>query len=202
MSGEPDPGAERPADQPPGGPTEQPPGHDATGLDLARSVAAAYRRTLGAARGAARGPAGLRGRSPNRRRGTATPGPVTSGAHPDERDPQPLDAVIDRLVAQHGWRTDLAVHGVFSRWDQIVGTDVARHCRPERFADGELTVRADSTAWATQMRLLAAQVVRRLNVELGDGTVSRIQVLGPETPSWRHGWRTVRGGRGPRDTYG
>jgi predicted nucleic acid-binding Zn ribbon protein len=102
------------------------------------------------------------------------------------------------------------VHGVFSRWDLIVGREVAQHCHPESFrqADdesnpgGRLLVRTDSTAWATQMRLLAPQVVRRLNEELGDGTVVLIDVEGPHGPSWKKGRRSVRDGRGPRDTYG
>ncbi len=96
----------------------------------------------------------------------------------------------------------MAAHAVFGRWDLIVGTDVAAHCTPERYADSELVVRADSTAWATQMRLLASTVVRRLNMDLGDGAITRIQVLGPVAPSWRRGPRSVRNGRGPRDTYG
>ncbi|EBV8528738.1 DUF721 domain-containing protein, partial [Streptococcus agalactiae] len=37
---------------------------------------------------------------------------------------------------------------------------------------------------------------------LGPGVVTRIEVAGPQAPSWRKGPRTVRGGRGPRDTYG
>jgi predicted nucleic acid-binding Zn ribbon protein len=52
------------------------------------------------------------------------------------------------------------------------------------------------------VRLLAPALVRRLNEELGDGTVLRVQVLAPNAPSWRKGRRSVRGGRGPRDTYG
>ena len=60
---------------------------------------------------------------------------------------------------------------------------------------------ADSTAWATQVRLLAPQLVRRLNAELGDGTVRRVKVRGPAPPRQRGAWR-VPGGRGPRDTYG
>ena len=125
-----------------------------------------------------------------------------SGAHPDDRDPQPLDAAMDRLVAEHGWTTDVAVHGVFAHWDRIVGRDVAQHCRPEAYAEGRLVIRADSTAWATQVRLLAPTVVRRLNEELGDGTVTVIDVQGPRGPSWKRGLRSVRDGRGPRDTYG
>jgi predicted nucleic acid-binding Zn ribbon protein len=109
---------------------------------------------------------------------------------------------VDRLVAESGWSTDVAVHGVFGRWASIVGDDVAAHCTPEGFHEGHLRVRTDSTAWATQLRWLAPTVVRRLNEELGHGTVLHIDVAGPDTPSWRKGPRSARDGRGPRDTYG
>jgi predicted nucleic acid-binding Zn ribbon protein len=92
----------------------------------------------------------------------------------------------------------------------MVGRDVAQHVKPvsyiredtEQGAGGRLVVQTDSTAWATQMRLLAPTVVRRLNQELGDGTVRVIDVQGPNLPSWKRGRRSVRDGRGPRDTYG
>jgi len=61
---------------------------------------------------------------------------------------------------------------------------------------------ADSTAWATQLRLLAATLVRKLNAELGDNTVRRVKVKGPTGPPGQPGGLRVRGGRGPRDTYG
>ncbi len=90
---------------------------------------------------------------------------------------------------------------MFGNWEQIVGPDLAAHTRPDGFTDGELTIAADSTAWATQVRLLASMLVRRLNAELGDGTVRRVKVRGPSGPRQRGGWR-VPGSRGPRDTYG
>jgi len=93
------------------------------------------------------------------------------------------------------------VGSVFGRWPEIVGADLAAHTRPDRLTDGELVVIADSTAWATQVRLLARTLIRRLNTELGDGTVTRVHVRGPEQPRRPGEWR-VRGGRGPRDTYG
>ena len=168
--------------------------HDDAGLDLARSIA--------------RGLAGAK-RAPRRRTGPPRPGgrprrvdPSGSGAYPDDRDPQLLDSTIGRLIADQGWGTDVRVHGVFTRWDQIVGREVAQHCTPTSYNDGKLVVRTDSTAWATQLKLLAPTVVRRLNEELGDGTVRVIEAVGPTAPSWKRGPRSVRDGRGPRDTYG
>jgi predicted nucleic acid-binding Zn ribbon protein len=188
---------------------EPPPAHDDSGLDLARSIArslarpgAARRRTSAEGGDARRGPTDGSRRRPGGRRSD----PQASGAHPDERDPQLLDTTIGRLIADQGWGTDVRVHGVFTRWDGIVGREVAQHCRPESFTrsdtGGRLVVRTDSTAWATQMTLLAPTVVRRLNEELGDGTVTVIDVQRPHGPSWKRGPRSVRDGPGPRDTYG
>jgi predicted nucleic acid-binding Zn ribbon protein len=168
--------------------------HDESGLDLARSIA----------RSLARNPVRPR-RGAGRSRRTPTE-PRSSGAHPDDRDPQLLDSTLGRLIAEQGWGEEVRVHGVFSRWSAIVGREVAEHVTPVSFEredeGGRLVVRTDSTAWATQMRLLAATVVRRLNEELGDGTVRVIDVQGPALPPWRRGPRWVRDGRGPRDTYG
>lgn len=179
----------------PGEAAEQEQEHEETGLDLARSIA----RSLAGSKRPARRRSSGQGRPGFRpRRGD----PAASGAHADDRDPQLLDSTIGRLVSEQGWGTDVRVHGLFSRWDHLVGREVAQHCHPEAFADGKLVVRTDSTAWATQMRLLAPTVVRRLNEELGHGTVTVIDVQGPRGPSWRKGPRSVRDGRGPRDTYG
>lgn len=117
------------------------------------------------------------------------------------RDPQGLGAVVNRMVADRGWRSPVAVGSVMSRWRELVGPEIASHCTPESFEGSDLRVRCDSTAWATQLRLLSATLLDRFRRELGDGVVTRIQVLGPSAPSWRKGPRHVRG-RGPRDTYG
>jgi predicted nucleic acid-binding Zn ribbon protein len=136
------------------------------------------------------------------RRAGPTPPPGAPGGSADGRDPRLLSAALDGLVDEQGWQSALSVHGVFGRWDQIVGPEVAAHCQPEAFRDGELTIRTDSTAWATQVRLLAATLLRRLNQELGSDAVSRVVVRPPDSPSWRRGKRSIRGSRGPRDTYG
>ena len=134
--------------------------------------------------------------------GGATGGGGASRAGRGRReDPQPLGAAIEGLLDDQGWRTSAAVGSVFGRWEQIVGEALGAHTRPGGFTDGELLVIADSTAWATQVRLLRAQLVRRLNAELGPGTVTGVKVRGPLPPQQRGQWR-VRDTRGPRDDYG
>jgi predicted nucleic acid-binding Zn ribbon protein len=123
------------------------------------------------------------------------------GGRTRREDPQPLSTALDSLLTDQGWQTAAAVGSVFGRWDQLVGRDVAAHTRPERFTDGELVVVADSAAWATQVRLLTSAVLRRLNTELGHGTVTRVVVRGPAPPR-RMGPLRVRGTREHNDDYG
>jgi predicted nucleic acid-binding Zn ribbon protein len=120
---------------------------------------------------------------------------------PRREDPQPLTSAIEGLVDTRGWQQRAAMGSVFGRWAEIVGRDLAAHTRPDSFADGELAVTADSTIWAAQVRLLAPQLVRTVNAELGEGVVLRVKVRGPSSPRRRGGWR-VPGSKGPGDTYG
>ncbi|MFT4085032.1 MAG: DciA family protein [Nocardioides sp.] len=186
---------ESPADT--GDPQAQPePERPADGLDLARALTRSVSKSPAPrTRSGQRRTAGQAGEIRSAR------GRV-SGARPDDRDPQTLEAMVERIVADHGWDLNLRVHGVFGRWPELVGQEIAEHSHPETFADGKLVIRAGSTAWATQLTLLAPTLVRRLNEELGHGTVTLIEVRGPHGPSWKKGPRSVRGGRGPRDTYG
>lgn len=124
-----------------------------------------------------------------------------AAAFSDDRDPQPLSAALERLVRDQGWEADSAVALLMGEWEQIVGRDLAVHVSPVGFTDGELTLQAVSTTWATQVRLLLPQVQRAIDDRVGRGVVGRIRIMGPQAPSWSAGQRRVRG-RGPRDTYG
>ncbi|MEV5432309.1 DciA family protein [Streptomyces sp. NPDC052701] len=163
-----------------------------SGVDLAR---VALRAAKEAAR--ARGDAA-------RQKKQARRGGLRSGARADGRDPMALGAAINRLITERGWEAPAAVGGVMGRWPQIVGEDVAKHCVPEKYDEDErvLSVRCDSTAWATNLRLLAPTLVARLNEDLGHGTVRLIKVNGPGGPVRRYGPLRAPGSTGPGDTYG
>lgn len=167
-----------------------------SGPDLARAA-------LESAKQAAK----ARGRVPAKRRANTTTGTGRarrrswSGPRPDDRDPQALGRLAARIATDRGWTGQLSGGAVFGRWTELVGADIAEHATPVTLRDGELTVQAVSTAWATQLRLLQRDLLRRIAAGAGRGVVTRLRIHGPAAPSWRHGSRHVPG-RGPRDTYG
>ncbi|MDT5017893.1 MAG: hypothetical protein QOD39_4053 [Mycobacterium sp.] len=176
----------------------EPPAHLAhlKGMDLVR-------RTLEEARGAARS----QGKDVGRGRGSA-PRKVAgnsrrrwSGPGPDQRDPQPLGSIARDVARNRGWSGRVAEGAVFGLWPGVVGEQIAAHAIPTALNDGVLTISAESTAWATQLRMVQAQVLAKIAAAVGDGVVTTLKITGPVGPSWRKG-RFHIAGRGPRDTYG
>jgi predicted nucleic acid-binding Zn ribbon protein len=176
-----------------------PPAHLAhlKGMDLVR-------RTLEEARGAARsqGKDVGRGRSAPVSKAKRGGGRRTwSGPGPDRRDPQLLGSATMDLARNRGWSGRMAEGSVFGQWSTVVGDQIAEHASPTSLRDGVLTVTAESTAWATQLRLVQSQILAKIAASVGDGVVTSLKIQGPSGPSWQKGPRNF-GARGPRDTFG
>jgi predicted nucleic acid-binding Zn ribbon protein len=175
--------------------TAQPSG--LTGIDLVR-------RTLEEARAAAR----AQGKDAGRGRGMASaPRRVAgqrrswSGPGPDIRDPQPLGRLARDLAKKRGWSLHVAEGTVLGHWSSVAGQQIAEHATATALNDGVLSVAAESTAWATQLRMIQAQLLAKIAAAVGNGVVTSLKITGPAAPSWRKGPRHIAG-RGPRDTYG
>lgn len=132
----------------------------------------------------------------------AAAGRTSASRQADLRDPKPLGAAVKGLIRSRGWSAPVAVGSVISRWEQLVGESIAEHCTPQSFEDGVVVVICDSTAWATNLKLMKGTLMEVFERELGKGIVTEIDIRGPQAPSWKKGRFSVRGGRGPRDTYG
>ena len=181
-------------------PAAGPPAHleSLRGMDLVR-------RALEEARAAARdqGKEVGRGRrsSPSPRSAARGSRRRWSGPGPDGRDPQPLGRAARDLANTRGWSTHVAEGTVFAQWPTVVGEDIAEHATPTALRDGVLHVSAESTAWATQLRMVQSQLLAKIAAAVGNGVVTALRITGPTAPSWRKGPRHISG-RGPRDTYG
>jgi len=93
--------------------------------------------------------------------------------------PQPLGEVFSRFIAQRGWKEPVAVGSVLADWSSIVGPQIAENAKVESFENAQLVLRASSTAWATQLRLLTPQLMHKFDEVLGPGVITKLEIKGP-----------------------
>jgi hypothetical protein len=102
------------------------------------------------------------------------PDPSDSMLGPDD-EPLPLAVSLDGVVKSLRGPSRRAVAGLFGRWSEAVGEQVAEHVRPVKLDAGVLTVEVDDPAWATQVKFLTPTIIARL-AEVAGTQVDRIQV--------------------------
>lgn len=66
---------------------------------------------------------------------------------------------------------------VLTGWAAVVGEVVAAHARARTLRQGVLLVEVDTPEWATQLRYLEEEVLRRLGRKIRPGVVIGIRVI-------------------------
>ncbi|MGI8984482.1 MAG: DciA family protein [Acidimicrobiales bacterium] len=94
------------------------------------------------------------------------------GGPPARRVADSLDAVTRNLGGAGG----PALVDLLGRWPEVVGEQLAAHCRPLTLRDHVLTIGADEPAWGAQLRWLEADLLARLDQALGAGVVTGVAV--------------------------
>lgn len=97
--------------------------------------------------------------------------------HRRQQPPPPLADALEAFVQRRGWGRRLDGAKVHDRWEEIAGRQVAEHVQPVRLHGGVLVLRADSSAWATQVRYLTGELLARANDVLGEGQVTSVTVV-------------------------
>lgn len=137
-------------------------------------------------------------------RGRRGPG-IRSGA--DGRFPrrkidmESFGSLLGGEIAKRGWEHEIAGGWVHSHWDELVGEKIAQHTTVEMIKDKTLFITCDSTAWATNLRMMQRQILQIIAERVGPDIIAELKIFGPRTPNWRKGRLHIKG-RGPRDTYG
>ena len=116
-------------------------------------------------------------------------------------DPQLLGDVLTNLIEERDWKSGVAEGTLFTQWATIVGADIAQHASPVSINENVLTIQSSSTAWATQLQLISNDLLATIQKDATGVLIERLVIIGPQTPTWKKGIRTIRNARGPRDTY-
>ena len=94
----------------------------------------------------------------------------------DRPGPRAVSESVERLAGRLGAPPVSALKTVFGDWRAAVGDAIADHAEPVSLTNGVLVVAVDQPGWATQLKLLAPEVMGRLNDRAGDGTVQSLEV--------------------------
>jgi hypothetical protein len=81
--------------------------------------------------------------------------------------PTPITASLDAVMRSLKGPGRHQVSGVFGRWEELVGPQIAQHARPIRLDSKVLVIEVDDPAWATQIHLLSNEIRTRLALEVG-----------------------------------
>ena len=117
-------------------------------------------------------------------------------------DPLSLGSALQELVTSRDWKQGIAEGTLFTDWEIIVGSEIASRATPISLVDGRLTIRTTSTAWATQLSIIQHDLLKTIASSAPGALVEELAIFGPNAPSWKKGLRSVRGAKGPRDTFG
>lgn len=116
--------------------------------------------------------------------------------------PQLLKDVLAQIIHERDWKGGIAEGTLFSTWADVVGPEISLHATPISLLNGVLTIQTSSTAWAVQLQLVAPDVLATIRASSPGALVESLSIMGPHGPTWKKGIRTIRGAKGPRDTYG
>ena len=128
--------------------------------------------------------------------------PPPSSSADTVNGPHILKDVLSQIIKDRDWKGGIAEGTLFSTWADIVGPEICLHATPISLLDGVLNIQTSSTAWAVQLQLVSNELLETIRASSPGALVESLSLIGPHGPSWKKGIRTIRGSKGPRDTYG
>lgn len=106
------------------------------------------------------------------------------------RDPQSLATAFGSVANAGVWKRNMKLAQLRTHWDEVVGQGIASHSQVASFVDGVLTIRTESTVWATQLTYLIPQLTATIRERMEGLEIRDIKVTGPA--SARFGTRRFR----------
>jgi len=84
------------------------------------------------------------------------------------REPRALGALVGAVLGDLGLDQTAAVVRIAERWEEAVGSEVARHCQPTALRGRVLEVTVDTSVWCQQLTLRRGEILAGLQSALGE----------------------------------
>ncbi|MDH7515908.1 MAG: DUF721 domain-containing protein [Bacteroidota bacterium] len=89
---------------------------------------------------------------------------------------EPFGDALASALREFGLERGVREREIFLRWEEIVGTAVARRTKPQRFVDGRLTLHTSDAVWRQELILHREELRKKINAALPEPIVEEIIV--------------------------
>ena len=91
-----------------------------------------------------------------------------------------IGSIIGDVLKEHMPDSAGELTRVWQIWDRAVGATIAANAQPVAFKGDLLLVHATSSSWIHQLQFLKADIISKLNADLGQPVISEIKFkIGP-----------------------
>jgi predicted nucleic acid-binding Zn ribbon protein len=84
--------------------------------------------------------------------------------------------LVPRVLEELGFDAAVRVVRIADRWEEAVGPEIARHCRPSSLDGATLEATVDSSVWCQELRLRSPEILAALRRVLGDDAPSQLRL--------------------------
>jgi predicted nucleic acid-binding Zn ribbon protein len=85
-----------------------------------------------------------------------------------QSEPERLGRLVPRVLEELGLDGAARIVRLAERWEEAVGPEIARHCRPTALRGGTLEASVDSSARCQELRLRTPEILAALRRVWGD----------------------------------
>lgn len=89
----------------------------------------------------------------------------------------PLEEALRQLLRNLGYETKIKQHEVINRWEELVGSRIARVTNVERVRDGVLFVKVDNPTWRNELVFMKNRIHKKVEETVGAGIIRDIKFI-------------------------
>ena len=90
--------------------------------------------------------------------------------------PKPIGNVVGQVLGDLGLDAAASAFRIGEMWEDVVGPEIASHCRPVAIRNDVLEAEVDSSVWCQQLQMERPQLLEALRAALGDDAPSDLRL--------------------------
>ena len=92
---------------------------------------------------------------------------------------QPMSSILPGLLRDKKWETQLDLHSIFPKWQEVVDEETARYGVPQKIVRGTLWVEVENSIWLQQLQYKKVVLLDTINAFLKKSSIKDIRFTLP-----------------------